>query len=146
MRRIFLDSSVLFAGAYSNKGYARDLIVLGIREQVNLCISSLVIEETRRNLAYIAPEIVLDLERIFELVAFEVINPSKNAVISATGLVALKDAPILAAARLAKVDILVTLDKRHLLDRPELEVFIGARILRPKQSYEWILSVDIGGE
>ena len=146
MRRVFVDSSVLFAAAYSNRGYARDLIILGIREQVKLIISSLVIEETSRNLAEIAPELVPDLERIFVSVAFEMVNPSKEAVVSAAGLVALKDAPILAAARLAKVDILVTLDKRHLLDRPQLEEFSGARILKPKQAYEWILTSIRGDE
>lgn len=58
MKRLFIDSSVLFTAAYSEKGYARDLILAGIR---------------------------------------------------------------LAAARLANVGALVTLDKRHLLGRPELE-------------------------
>jgi predicted nucleic acid-binding protein len=79
------------------------------------------------------------LERIFGLVGFDVVTPSKQVVLEAAKLVALKDAPILAAAKFAKVDILATLDKRHLLDRPELESFIASRILRPKEAYEWIV-------
>jgi len=139
MKRVFIDSSVLFAAAYSEKGFARDLIITGIREQAHLVISSLVMEETRRNLADFAPETLPALERIFELASFEVVNPSKQGVLEAAKWVALKDAPILAAAKSAKVDILATLDKRHLLDRPELESFIAARILRPKEAYEWIM-------
>jgi len=139
MKQVFIDSSVLFAAAYSDKGYARDLIIIGIREQAHLVISSLVMQETRRNLADFAPETLPALERIYELVGFEVVNPSKQAVLEAAKLVALKDAPILAAAKSAKVDILATLDKRHLLDRPELESFIAARILRPKEAYKWIV-------
>ena len=139
MKRVFIDSSVLFAAAYSEKGFARDLIITGIREQAHLVISSLVMEETRRNLADFAPETLPALERIFELASFEVVNPSKQGVLDAAKWVVLKDAPILAAAKSAKVDILATLDKRHLLDRPELESFIAARILRPKEAYEWIM-------
>jgi predicted nucleic acid-binding protein len=139
MKQVFIDSRVLFAAAYSDKGFARDLIITGIREQAHLVISALVMDETRRNLADFAPETLPALERIFELASFEVVNPSKPGVLEAAKWVALKDAPILAAAKSAKVDVLATLDKRHLLDRPELERFIAARILRPKEAYEWIL-------
>jgi hypothetical protein len=52
--------------------------------------------------------------------------------------VALKDAPILAAVKVAHVDLFITLDKKHLLDRPELEVYAGGAILRPADAYQWI--------
>ncbi len=45
-----------------------------------------------------------------------------------------KDAPIIAAAKKTKVDFLVTLDKKHLLDKPELAEYIGAEIVTPKQA------------
>jgi predicted nucleic acid-binding protein len=140
MKRVFIDSSVMFAAMYSDKGYAHDLIMMGVREQLQLVISSLVMEETHRNLAGFAPETLPVLERIFALALFDIVNPPKDVVIEAAGLVALKDAPILAAAKIARVSILITLDKRHLLDRPELEKFITAKILRPKEAYEWVLS------
>ena len=140
MRRVFVDSSVLFSAVYSDRGFARDLVMLGVRERVRLVISSLVKEETKRNLAGFAPEALPFLEHIFEWAPFEIVDPSKAAVLEAAGLVALKDAPILAAGRAAHVDALVTLDKRHLLDRPELENYIAARIIRPKDACEWILA------
>lgn len=140
MKRVFIDSSVLFSAVYSSCGYARDLLLLGVREQTILIISSLVKEETKRNLAGFAPETLPMLEKIFEWIPFEIINPSKSAVTEAADVVALKDAPILAAAKAASVGALVSLDKRDLLDKPELEVFISAKIFRPKEAYEWILS------
>ncbi len=140
MKRVFIDSSVLFSAVYSSRGYPRDLLLLGVREQIILVISSLVKEETTRNLAGFAPETLPLLENMFEWIPFEIINPSKSAVIEAASVVALKDAPILAAAKAARVGALVSLDKRHLLDRPELEKFISGKILRPKEAYEWIIS------
>jgi len=61
MKRIFVDSSVLFSAGNSSKGHARDLVNMAIRGEVVLVVSTL------------------------------------------------KDAPIVAAARKAKVDFLVTL-------------------------------------
>jgi predicted nucleic acid-binding protein len=34
LARVFIDSSVLFSAAYSNKGHARDLIMLAAREEI----------------------------------------------------------------------------------------------------------------
>lgn len=136
MKRLFIDSSALFAAIYSTKGYAHDLILMGIDQKVTLVISSFVMEETRRNLAGSAPETLPALERVFELVPFEIANPPKEMIMHAAGQTVLKDAPILAAAKSASVDILVTLDKRHLLGRPELEQYIEGKILRPQEAFE----------
>jgi predicted nucleic acid-binding protein len=108
MLRVFIDSSVLFSAAYSSKGYARDLIVIAARADIRLVISSLVMEETRRNLADFAPEVLPALEQIFDSIDFEIINPSKADVIEAAKIVALKDAAILAAVKIAQVDMFVT--------------------------------------
>jgi predicted nucleic acid-binding protein len=139
MKRVFLDSSVLFSAAYSSKGYARDLILLGARAQLTLVISLFVMKETRENLADHAPKTLPALELIFNLLPFEITKPTREDVQEATQIVALKDAPIPAAAKIAKVDVLVTLDQRHLLDRPELETFIAGQILRPREAYEWAM-------
>jgi predicted nucleic acid-binding protein len=49
-KRIFLDSSVLYAAAFSATGPARRLILKGLEGSVTLAISDLVLEETKRNL------------------------------------------------------------------------------------------------
>ena len=132
--------SILFAAAYSGKGHARDLILMAARDEIRLVISKLVIEETRRNLADFAPEVLPALELVFASIDFDSVDPSKEEVIAASGMVVLKDAPILAAAKAARVNMLVTLDKKHLLDRPELERDIGASIPRPVDAVQRIVA------
>jgi len=101
-------------------------------------ISTLVIEEAQCNLADYAPEVLPAMEIIFASIDFDIVALSKEEVISTCRLVTLKDAPNLAAAKTALVDYLVTLDKKHLLDRPELESHASVLILRPVDAYQRI--------
>ena len=57
---------------------------------------------------------------------------------SAASHVALKDAPIVAAAKRAKVDLLVTLDKKHLLGKPELAEYAGVDIVTPQEAVGYL--------
>ena len=133
MTRIFVDSSVLFSAAYSSKGHSRDLILMAIREEVTLVVSQVVLTETRRNLAQSAPEHVVLLDLLEANVPFEIIDVTKHEVLSAAEHVVLKDAPIVAAARKGKVDLLVTLDQKHLLGKPEITEYIKAKVVTPKE-------------
>ncbi len=138
MRRFFVDASVLFSAAYSAKGYSRDLINLAAAEppQVRLVVSDDVLEETRRNLAYSVPEKREALERLLGAIPFEIVNPARRSVVGAARRVALKDAPIVAAARKARVDALVTFDEKHLLRNPALPGYLRASVIRPQQAVE----------
>jgi uncharacterized protein len=133
MIRIFLDSSVLFSAAYSAKGHSRDLLILAAREEITLVVSNLVLEETRRNLSSFAPDILPYLDQIIEAIPFEYVRPNKREVIDAAKQVELKDAPIVAAARKANVDFLVSLDKKHLLGKPKVAEFAGTPIITPQE-------------
>jgi predicted nucleic acid-binding protein len=64
MLRFFLDSSVFFSAAYSTKGYAREIILAALTNQVRLVISDLVVEETRRNLKHYSEHSVRPFEAI----------------------------------------------------------------------------------
>ena len=136
MIRFFVDASVLFSAAYSAKGYSRDFINLAAagEPQVRLVVSDDVLEETRRNLAYNKPEKLDVLERLLSAVPFEVVNPARRSVVGAARRVAIQDAPIVAAARKAKVDALVTFDEKHLLRNAALPGYVRAPILRPQQA------------
>jgi predicted nucleic acid-binding protein len=133
MPRVFIDSSVLFSAAYSSKGHARDLIIMAARNEIRL-----VIGVTRRDLADFTPEALSALEQIFDAIDFEIINPSKADVIEAAKIVALNTAAILAAVNVAQVDMFVTLDKKHLVNRPELEAYARTLILRSVDAYQRI--------
>ena len=65
---------------------------------------------------------------------------SKDDILLAAEQVILKDAPIIAAAKKAKVSMLVSLDKKHTLNHPELETYINAPILTPKEAFQKIKS------
>jgi predicted nucleic acid-binding protein len=133
MIRLFVDSSVLFSAAYSGTGYSRDILVMASRGEVTVVISDLVIEETRRNLLSFAPKEAAFFDLIITSLPFEFVFPTTDEVREAAHISVVKDAPILAAAKKARVDFLVTLDRKHLLNKPELSSFSGMPIATPEE-------------
>ncbi|MCJ7532387.1 MAG: PIN domain-containing protein [Anaerolineales bacterium] len=107
---------------------------MAIREEVTLVVSQVVLTETRRNLAQSTPEHAVLLDLIEEHIPLEIIYVTKHEVLSAAEHVVLKDAPIVAAARIGKVDLLVTLDQKHLLGKPEIAEYIKAKVVTPKEA------------
>ena len=139
MKRIFIDSSVLFSAAYSARGHSRDLLLMAVRGEVSLVASHLVLEEVRRNLAENAPKALVMFDYLLEILPVEITNPSKAEVLAAGEEVALKDAPIVAAAKKARADMLVTLDKKHLLGKPEVAHYAEMEIVTPQEAVLVIL-------
>jgi len=141
--RIFFDSSALFASAYSATGGSRELMRLAFRGQVAICVSQDVLEETQRNLSTKAPELTVLYAFLLALLAPQVVaDPSRKEVWEAENHVAQKDAPIVAAAKKAKAALLVTLDRKHLPGKPELERFVGVPIVTPKEALTRIKPAD----
>lgn len=134
MTRIFVDSSVLFAATYSPRGHSRDLLLKAVRGEIVLVISKLVLAETALNLEKEVKDKLYLLGFIEEFVSFVLVQPTKHQVLAASKHVELKDAAIVAAAKKAKVNYLVTLDKKHLLGKPVIARFIGADIVTPKEA------------
>lgn len=132
MSNVFLDTSVLFSAIYSERGAARDLIRLAILQKATLYISGLVLEETERNLQKKAPEKLEAFQSLMKIVAFMVVaDPSTEEVVAAYAYTALKDAPIIAAAINAQPDYFVTYDRKDLLDKPEVALKSGLKIVTP---------------
>lgn len=134
MLRIFIDSSVLFTAANSAKGHSRDLMLISAARKLTLVLSDFVLEETRRNLALTQSGSTV-LERIIREARIEIVSVTGQQVMDAMKWIVPKDAPILAAAKDAKVDMLVSLDKKHILGHPELESYINAPILTPAEAF-----------
>jgi predicted nucleic acid-binding protein len=133
-RRIFLDSSVLYAAAFSATGPARRLILKGLQGSVTLCISDLVLEETKRNLTKNAPAALPYFTIIVELLSPQTSRPTKAEVLRAAQLVHLKDAPIVAAAAKAKADYLATHDVKHLINHAQaIAAAYGITVLTPAE-------------
>lgn len=119
-------------------GASREIILQAIRGNATLVISELVIKETERNLTSKAPESLSAFHQFLDAVSFECVRPTKQQVLEATAYIALKDAPIVAAAKLAQVDYLVSLDRRHLVGHPDIAQKSGLNIVFPKQLLEEI--------
>ena len=115
--RVFLDSSVLIAAAISPRGSARDLVLQGLRGEWSLCLSSLVLEETERNLARKAPAALPAFNGFRETLTANLVDPPKATVLAVAETVAIKDAPIVAAAVCVHAHYLATYDRRHLLSQ-----------------------------
>jgi predicted nucleic acid-binding protein len=115
-RRVFLDSSVLYAAAFSHTGPARRLILKGLHGSVTLCISDLVLEETKRNLRKNAPLALPSFHILADLLSPQATRLTKAEVVRAAKIVHLKDAPIVAAAAKGKAEYLATHDVKHLLN------------------------------
>jgi predicted nucleic acid-binding protein len=131
-RRVFLDSSVLYAAAFSAIGPARRLILNGLQGSVSLCISDLVLEETKRNLTKNAPLALPSFTILAGFFVPSVTRPTKAEVFKAAQIVHLKDAAIVAAAAKANADYLATHDVKHLLTHAKaIDSAYGMRVLTP---------------
>lgn len=133
MIRAFIDASVLFAASLSPTGASREIIRQAVRGQVTLVASELVYEEVEKNLSDKAPEALPAFRQFLATVPFETVRPTKRQVLQAAQYSALKDAPIVAAAKRARVDYLVSLDRRHLVGVPEVAQRSGLKIVLPSE-------------
>jgi predicted nucleic acid-binding protein len=134
--RIFIDSSVLFSAANSVTGHSRDLLVMGVNQEITIVLSGYVLQETIRNLAQLKQPPLLEFEERLSNAKSEFVEADKQVVLEAGNLIVIKDAPIIAAAKIAKVDMLVSLDRKHILGKPELETYICAPILTPAEAFQ----------
>jgi predicted nucleic acid-binding protein len=133
-RRIFLDSSVLYAAAFSATGPARRLMLKGLDGSVAISLSDLVLQETKRNLQKNAPSALPSFNLLADLFSPFITNPTKADVRKAAQLVHLKDAPIVAAAAKGKADYLATHDMKHLLTQATaIERAYGISVLSPAE-------------
>jgi uncharacterized protein len=134
LRRIFLNSSVLYAAVFSATGPARRLILKGLEGSIALAISDLVLEETKRNLKKNAPATLPYFTIIADLLSPQTIRPTKAEVLRAAQIVHLKDAPIVAAAAKANAEYLATHDVKHLLAQSRvIEQAYGITVLAPAE-------------
>ena len=131
MIRVFLDASVLFSAALSPTGASREILLRGIRREVELLASDLVLEEVRRNLAAKCPDRLHDLDDLLEAMPLRFVNPHRRQVIAAATYTELKDAPIVAAAQQARADYLVSLDRAHLVGVMGVATGSGLQIVLP---------------
>jgi predicted nucleic acid-binding protein len=95
-------------------------------------VSQDVLAEVERNLGRKAPEVLIAYRQLMFLIDAEVVpDPSPKEIHQAEAYVAQKDAMIVAAAISSRPDYLVTYDRKHLLDPPEVAERSGLVIVTP---------------
>lgn len=112
-----------FAATLSPTGGSAELIRRLHHRQVRIVISRHVITEVTRNLQ--KKNDAAALQTFFDLLAVvqpDTMQPPKRAIEQASQVIHEKDARILAAAKSANCDALVTLDRRHFL-KPQVTEF-----------------------
>lgn len=112
-----------FAATLSPTGGSAELIRRLHRRQVQVIISRHVVTEVTRNLQKKGDATAL--RTFFDLIAAVqpgTAEPTKRAIEEAWKVINEKDARILASAKTATCDVLVTLDRRHFL-QPKVAAF-----------------------
>lgn len=133
MKSVFLDSSVLFTATNSPTGGSAKLFTI---KKIRLVVSTLVLTETERNVRKKLQS--YHLERFFALVGKTQIldqKPDINLTRSAKKVIAAKDAVILAEAKQAGVNFLVTLDKKDFLNEKVAKYLKPTIALTPKMLF-----------
>ncbi len=114
--RVFLDTSAVIAGVVSPTGAAREVLRLAEARLIELVVSRQVLTEADRNLSAKLPGILDDYHGLLEQLDPVIVeDPSREAVQEAIRVIHRNDAPILAAAKHAAVDYLVTWNTRDFL-------------------------------
>jgi predicted nucleic acid-binding protein len=137
--KIFFDSSALISGVISTNGAARVLLQLAESDELVIIINEQVIAETERILAKKSPRNLPAYRSFIKAVHPTIMKEFADDVARCLYMISdPTDAPILAAAIKAKVDFLVTHNRRHFLDDPKVAERSGLKIGTPGDALAWI--------
>lgn len=138
--KIFLDSSALIAGVLSSTGAGRALLVLSEIGDIELFVNEHVIAECERSLARKVPQALPALRETIKDARLKILlDPSAAEVQANFYLIAdPNDVDILLSAMQAGVDFLVTHNRRHFLDDPQVSEKSGLRIGTPGDAIAWL--------
>ncbi|MEA3351946.1 MAG: PIN domain-containing protein [Chloroflexota bacterium] len=120
--RVFLDTSALFSGLWSDAGGARFILKLGEAGLIQILASPEVLAEIEDVLRRKAPEILGELTLVLNRSGVEVIpSPCYDDVQNCELLIDhAADARVIASVWRAEVDFFVTLDRKHFLKNEAL--------------------------
>ena len=132
MRRIFADSSVLIAGCGSRTGASRAVLTMAEIGLFKLVVSQQVLEECDRNLRKKLPASLPIFTQLLANINPEFQpDPSLEESLRWADIIEAKDTPILAAAVLANVDRLLSLNTKDFT--AEVAAQSGLMIQTPAQ-------------
>jgi len=120
--KVFLDANIWFSAAISIQGGSFLICRLAEAGLIQVFANNHVLEEAERNLLLKSPNKLVDF---FSLIRntepkLNPASPSSTLIEKLTGLMPVKDMPVIAGALSAEADFLVSLDKKHIL-QPKLK-------------------------
>jgi len=120
---VFLDTSALFAGIWSEAGGARMLLKLGEARAVRLSVSPQVLKEIEGVLRRKSPRSLGTLALLLDRSRITVVHADREEQLSLCKSLVdyTADAIVLAAAWTAGVDYFVTLDRKDFLNNQPLQ-------------------------
>lgn len=132
--KVFLDSSVVISAVLSDKGGSFRLFNEAQNRNLILYISDFVLVEVFSVLKLKYPSKLFIFENLISNTHFILAKePSQDLIEKmAESIADFSDAPILAAAKKAKVDFLITLDKKHFLTK-KVKDNLKFKVLAPKE-------------
>ena len=138
--RIFLDTSAIFAGIWSDRGGSRMLLRLGEAGAITLLTSALALKELEGEIREKAPQSIGALALLLDRAQLSIVgSPEENHLLEARRLVDHPaDALILGSALGHEVQFFVTLDQKHILGNERLATGLPFQIGTPGECLEWI--------
>ena len=137
--RLFLDSSVLFSAGWSVTGGSAKLIMWASEGKITAVVSKNVIAEVESNVGKKLPQMYWPrLENLLSFLEIDRTTTDKQEFEEAKEVIILKDAVILVDAKRCGVEILVTLDKKDML-QPKVHKFMHPiKVMTPKEVIEML--------
>lgn len=133
---VFLESSVLIAGLYSDKGGSAKILKLIKGKKLVGFISPSIIEETKRNIRNkLSLELLPKFEKLIKIVSIQEDFQPKD-IIKYRQLVDIKDIHVLVFTKSSRADFLITLDIKHLKTKKLQKANLPFKILTPKEFLE----------
>jgi predicted nucleic acid-binding protein len=136
---VFLDTSALFAGVWSDSGGARQILKLAEVGLLKLSVSPQVLSEIEANLRRKAPDMLgklaVLLDRVGLVLTATAPGSRYEAALALTGHPG--DGRVLADAWEAGTDFFVTLDRQHFLDNENLRAALPFPLGTPGDFLLW---------
>jgi predicted nucleic acid-binding protein len=137
--RIFLDTSALFAGVWSDTGGARQILKLAEAGLVRPVLSKQVLSEIENNLRRKAPDLLGKLAVLLDRVGLVLVETAPESryqeSLALTGHPG--DGRVLADAWEAGADFFVTLDRQHFLENEGLRAALPFPLGTPGDFLQW---------
>ena len=131
--RLFIDASVWIAAAGSSSGGSGRLLSLCMAGYASAVCSRLVLREAERNIRTKLPsDSLLSFFQTIGKLKLALVNPpSESEVMRMSQIIDPRDAHVLASALAARVDALLTLDRKHFFTQALLQAGLPFKIMTP---------------